>query len=180
MLCLHEQKQMFNEVLDKAISRARSWKAKILSQASIITLVKSVLASIPTYTASTFYLSKNIFSKIDSCLRKFTWGHSVDKNSFFPMSWTKVCKPKDCGGLGIRKLEDTNIAFLAKLGLAMASNLDVKWVQILKAKYLQKKSFLKAPLSSLFSWLWEGIYKSKALVKKRACFQNMIGSTSGN
>ena len=83
MLCLHEQKQMFNEVLDKAISRARSWKAKILSQASRITLVKSVLSSIPTYTASTFYLSKNICSKIDSCLRKFTWGHSVDKNSFF-------------------------------------------------------------------------------------------------
>lgn len=85
---------------------------------------------------------------------------------------------KIVGGLGIRKLEDTNIALLAKLGLAMASNLDVKWVQILKAKYLQKKGFLKAPSSSLSSWLWKGIYKSKALVKKGACFQNMIGSTS--
>ena len=56
---------MFNEVLDKVISRAQSWNAKILSQASRITLVKSVLASIPTYTSSTFYLSKNICSKID-------------------------------------------------------------------------------------------------------------------
>ncbi|KAF3957038.1 hypothetical protein CMV_017908 [Castanea mollissima] len=92
----------------------------------------------------------------------------------------RFVSPKIVGGLGIRKLEDTNIAFIAKLGLAMASNLDVKWVQILKAKYLQKKSFLKAPLSSLSSWLWKGIYKSKALVKKGACFQNMIGSTSGN
>ena len=67
-----------------------------LCNASRITLVKSVLASIPTYIASTFYLSKNICSKIDSCLGKFTWGHSEDKHSFFPMSWTKVCKPKDC------------------------------------------------------------------------------------
>ena len=86
---------MFNEVLDKVISRAQSWNAKILSQASRMTLVKSVLASIPTYAFSTFYLSKNICSKID-VLKKFTWGHFEDKNSFFPMSWTKVCKPKDC------------------------------------------------------------------------------------
>ncbi|KAK7828551.1 putative ribonuclease h protein [Quercus suber] len=56
---------MFNEVLDKVISRSQSWNAKILSQASRITLVKSVLASIPTYTSSTFDLSKNICSKID-------------------------------------------------------------------------------------------------------------------
>ena len=52
------KKQMFNEVLDKVISRAQSWNAKILSQASTITLVKSFLASIPTYTSATFYLSK--------------------------------------------------------------------------------------------------------------------------
>ena len=89
------KKQMFNEVLDMVISRAQSWNAKILSQASRITLVKSVLASIPTYTSSTFYLSKNICSKID-VLRNLTWGHFEDKNSFFPMSWTKVCKPEDC------------------------------------------------------------------------------------
>ena len=134
------KKQMFNEVLDKVISRAQSWKAKILSQASRITLVKFVLASIPTYTASTFYLSKKICSKIDSCLRKFTWGHSKDKNSFFTMSWTKVCKPKDCGGrLGIRKLEDANIAILAKLGLAIASNLDVNGFKSSKPNTFKKK-----------------------------------------
>ena len=66
---------------------------------------------------------------------------------------------------------DTNIALLANLGWAMASNLDVKWVQILKAKYLRRKSFLKAPLSFHSFWLWKGICKSKALVKKRAFFQ---------
>ena len=44
-------------------------------------------------------------------------------------------------------------------------------VQILEAKYLQKKGFLKPLLISLSSWLWKGIYKSKALVKKKGCFQ---------
>ena len=75
------------------------------------------------------------------------------------------------GGKGIRNLEDTNITLLAELGWAMASNLDVKWVQILKAKYLQRKSFLKTPLSSHSSKLWKGICRSKTLVKKMACFQ---------
>ena len=45
------------------------------------------------------------------------------------------------GGLGIRKLEDTNIALLAKLGLAMASNLDVKWVQNPQSQIPLEKRF---------------------------------------
>ena len=136
------KKQMFNEVLDKVISRAQSWNAKILSQASTITLVKSFLASIPTYTSATFYLSKNICSKID-VLRNLLGVTLRTRILFSQCPGPRFVSPKIVGGggLGIRKLEDTNIALLAKLGLAMASNLDVKWVQNPQSQIPLEKRF---------------------------------------
>ena len=50
-----------------------------------------------------------------------------------------------------------NNALLAKLGWEMASNSDKMWVKVMKAKYLEGKSFLKAPLKLNFSWNWKGI-----------------------
>ena len=116
MLCLHEQKQMFNEVLDQVISRAQSCKAKILSQGSRITLVKSVLASIPTYTASTF--QKTFVPKLILVLGNLLGvTPSVDKNSFFPMSWTKICKPKDCGGFENQKVGRHKHCLTSQIGI---------------------------------------------------------------
>lgn len=51
------------------------------------------------------------------------------------MSWETITKPKECGGLGLRRLEEMNKAFIAKLGWRLLQNEDCLWTQVLKAKY---------------------------------------------
>lgn len=41
----------------------------------------------------------------------------MEKKFLTPVAWSKVCTPKACGGLGLRKLSDMNSALLGKMGV---------------------------------------------------------------
>lgn len=43
------------------------------------------------------------------------------------MAWDAICKPKDVGGLGIRRLYDMNRALIAKLGWLLLKNPNSLW-----------------------------------------------------
>lgn len=45
------------------------------------------------------------------------------------------------GVLGVRRLREWNIAFMAKLGWKMLTNTDKLWVRIFNEKYLKRTSF---------------------------------------
>lgn len=51
------------------------------------------------------------------------------------VAWDKVCQPKDRGGLGLRRLRDTNIAFLLKFAWEILSGSKSLWCKVLRAKY---------------------------------------------
>ena len=86
------------------------------------------------------YLSISVCESIYARLRKFTWSSSI-------------LNPKGYGGLGIRRLEDFNRALPAKIGWSLATNQDKAWVQLLNAKYLKGKSFLKSTMCKKSSCL---------------------------
>ncbi|XP_057540763.1 uncharacterized protein LOC130818616 [Amaranthus tricolor] len=58
-------------VVEKIQNRLASWKAKILSRAGRLTLIKSVLNSLPVYYMSLFKMSKAIALKIFKLRRRF-------------------------------------------------------------------------------------------------------------
>ena len=47
-------------------------------------------------------------------MRAFLWKGVDLKNTGAKVAWTEVCKPKDEGGLGIKRLKDWNSALLMK------------------------------------------------------------------
>lgn len=51
--------------------------------------------------------------------------------------WEKICRPKWEGGLGVRKTEDVDTAFLAKQGWKILKQPDNVWVQLMNQKYLK-------------------------------------------
>ena len=112
--------------------------------------------------------------KLTQVSEKFIWGSANTDRVHPPLSWSKVCRPKQAGGLALRKAKDFNNALLSKLGWMIISKKDSEWIKLLKTKYLRGKSFLKTSHSSSDSWLWKGILGARNTLQKGVCY--LVGS----
>lgn len=79
-----------------------------------ITLINSVLNSLPIYFLYIFKAPKKIIRKMVRIQRNFLWGGCEEKRKIAWVKWEVVCKPKLEGGLGVKDLEWFNIALLTK------------------------------------------------------------------
>ena len=79
----------FHFLVDKLTSKLQGWKAKLLSQAGITTLISSVLQSIPLYTFSCFKVPDTICKKLDSIVRDFWWVmiKGLKKNAYVELGY---------------------------------------------------------------------------------------------
>jgi hypothetical protein len=68
------KKRAFQGLIDKVKSKIEGWRAKTLSQASRLTLIKSIAAALPSYAMSTFLLPSSFCSKLDKIFKNFLWG----------------------------------------------------------------------------------------------------------
>lgn len=171
-LNIPKSKQMaFQDIKQKVFNGLEGWKAKCLSQAGRCTPIKSVANTLPSYAMSTFLLPKSWCKEIDIQLKIFFWGFWKQKTrNFTSMAWDAICKPKDVGGLGIRRLYDMNRALIAKLGWLLSKNPNSLWSWIILAKYLKNHSFFDIPPSRESSWFWKGITATSDLVHAGACY----------
>ena len=87
--------------MEKIQNRLASWKAKILSRAGRLTLIKSVLNSLPIYYMSLFKMPKDIALKIVKLQRRFFWGGSTGEKMGCPwIKWSDIEVPKNWEALG--------------------------------------------------------------------------------
>uniref|UniRef100_A0A803Q0M3 Reverse transcriptase domain-containing protein n=1 Tax=Cannabis sativa TaxID=3483 RepID=A0A803Q0M3_CANSA len=150
-------------------SRLEGWRANLLSQAARMTLIKSVLASIPIYTMSTFLLPRKTTDRIDSIVRKFWWtGQSKEGRYLSLKAWDSLYKPKACGGLGFRRAKDINFCLLAKLGWDLASGTLSLWTSVINAKYCRTDGFLSAPLPFRASPVARGIWATQDFITENS------------
>ena len=99
-------RNQFNFVAKRAISKLSGWKAQLLSFAGMTVLVKSVM------------LASHLCDKLDKIRRDFLWGTIQEKKKTHMVGWSKIIKPKD-EGLGIQEANAKNVALLAKLNWRM-------------------------------------------------------------
>nr|KYP72147.1 LINE-1 reverse transcriptase isogeny [Cajanus cajan] len=125
----------FQSVMNSINRRISSWKAKTLSFAGRLTLTKSVLAALPSYTMQTVFLPRQLCDEIDKASRSFLWGDSRAHRRVHAIAWETICKPKTVGGLGIREARKINTSFMMKNCWALCSQPNKLWVRVLKAKY---------------------------------------------
>lgn len=86
----------------------------MLSFAGRLTLIKSVLASLPIYYMSIFKMPKGVANKINRLQAAFLWGDSETKRKVHMVSWEVVSKPQSHGGLGVRNIAEINDFLLLK------------------------------------------------------------------
>lgn len=91
------------------------WKGKFLSIGGRITLINSVLNSIPIYYISFFKNLRVVLKMLIRIKREFLWRRSIDRKGIAWVKWNKVCGSKEKGGLGLSCMEAFNNSLLRKL-----------------------------------------------------------------
>lgn len=103
-------------LLDKIKNRIQAWGASWLNNAGKVTLMKSVLISMPLYQNSILLAPKSFLSKLDSLLRRFLWegGNNNDRRIHL-VNWEILKRPLLEGGLHLRNLAAQNLALGSKI-----------------------------------------------------------------
>ena len=73
--------------------------------------------------------------RIEKLQRDFLWSGSGGESKIHLVKWTKVCKPLQVGGLGIRHLGSFNFALLGKWLWRYGMETDALWRRVIEAKY---------------------------------------------
>ncbi|KAJ9536738.1 hypothetical protein OSB04_un000123 [Centaurea solstitialis] len=81
------------------------------------------------------------------------WTQGDSSKGKCKVAWSMVCRPKDCGGLGFRRLAVWNRALLAKNLWAIISNRSCLWVDWVRLYALRDSQFWTAKRTTWWSWL---------------------------
>ena len=108
-------KSAYLDLLHKFSKRLEGWASRFLSIAGRLTLLNSILSSLPVHFMSVLKLPEWVILKIDKIRRNFLWhGVTDQKKGFNLVDWEVVCTPKHLGGLGVLGLRAFNKAMLLK------------------------------------------------------------------
>ncbi|GJW72022.1 RNA-directed DNA polymerase, eukaryota [Tanacetum coccineum] len=129
------KKQAWKEVVDKVLSRLSRWKMKLLSIGGRLTLLKSVLGSMPIFHMSIFKVPSSILKSLESIRSRFFNGQDPKSNKASWVKWNKVLTPKDKGGLGVSSLFALNRGLMLKWVWRFYSQKCSLWTKVIKAIY---------------------------------------------
>lgn len=76
-----------------------------------------------------------LLDRFERITRGFLCGDYGQQKKMHTISWEKICRPLEEGGLGFHKLNDMNRVALAKLARRFSQEENKLWVRVLKMKY---------------------------------------------
>jgi hypothetical protein len=156
----------FQYLTERTWGKVRGLKGQGMSKEGRSTLVKSVLQAVPGFAMSCFQLAKKQCKKLSSVSSNFWWGESDGQRKVHWISWERMCKSKQTGGLGFRDFECFNKAFLAKQGWRLLVDPDSLCARVLKARDFKGTDFLQAPCPKRSSFTWWSILHGRDLLQE--------------
>ncbi|KAK1423484.1 hypothetical protein QVD17_18787 [Tagetes erecta] len=147
----------WKDVIDIFESRLSSWKANALSFGGRITLLKSVLGSLPIYYFSLFKAPIHVIECLEKLRKKFLWSGNNPSAKIHWLKWDRIMAPKNMGGLGIGSLRAMNLALLGKWWWRAKSETNSLWYRVIKAIHYNNRMFFPLPLKPSISGTWKNI-----------------------
>ena len=77
-----------------------------------------------------------------------------------------MCESKASGGMGFKKLQQFNLALLAKQGWRLQTDQNSLMYKVLKAKYFPRCDFVEAKIGCNPSYTWRSIIATQNIVKE--------------
>nr|GEV38254.1 RNA-directed DNA polymerase, eukaryota, reverse transcriptase zinc-binding domain protein [Tanacetum cinerariifolium] len=123
----------WNDVVDKVRNRLSKWKMKMLSIGGRLTLLKSVLGSMPIYRMSMFKVPTGVLNSLENIRCQFFNGHEYNGIKASWVKWKMALTSKEIGGLGVSSLYALNRGLLIKWLWRFYSNDSSLWTRVIKA-----------------------------------------------
>ncbi|CAH8264511.1 unnamed protein product [Arabidopsis lyrata] len=146
------RKQDYQPLVDRVSKRFNSWSVKRLSFGGRLQLIRSVIYSIITFWASILLLPNQCLEEIDQMCNGFLWRGAPNSARGAKVSWDSVCTPKECGGLGLRRL----------LAVPSGGSLCVSWV---RRHLIGSTCFWDVVANNAGSWIWRNLCKLRTLAR---------------
>ncbi|XP_075083624.1 uncharacterized protein LOC142167360 [Nicotiana tabacum] len=105
---------VWSDVVEKVEKRLSAWQMQYLSMGGRLTLIISVLDSIPSYCMSLYPMPSSVLKQLERLRRRFLWEGNNTTHKFPLVKWAKVIRPKYDGGMGLRNLKLHNKNMLMK------------------------------------------------------------------
>jgi len=105
---------IWNGVVEKCEKRLVNWKSQYLSLGGRLTLINSVLDSMPTYMMSLFPIPDGVIERLDVLRRNFLWEGNSETKKFHLVKWDALIGSKQKGGMGVRNLKTQNQCLMMK------------------------------------------------------------------
>nr|GEX21935.1 RNA-directed DNA polymerase, eukaryota [Tanacetum cinerariifolium] len=125
--------QMWKDIVDRDKKRLSKWRMQTLSIGGRLTLVKSVLGSMPLYYFSTFKVPMAILHELEGIRGHFFNGHDNNNKKATWVSWKRVLLPKNRGGLEVSSLYTMNRGLMFKWIWRFFNQCNSLWVRVIKA-----------------------------------------------
>ncbi|CAN1816063.1 Putative ribonuclease H protein At1g65750 [Linum perenne] len=151
-------KALWDPVVACVTNRLAGWKARLLSFGGRLTLLKSVLSSLPVYYMSLFRAPVSVVKRIESIQCRFLWEGCSEERRFHLVNWKMVKAAKVEGGLGVVDLKSMNSALLAKWAWRFGKERTAWWRQLIVDKcgsgVSEWRPFWKRSTSGWSVWRW--------------------------
>jgi len=131
-----------------------------MSTGGRLTLIDSVLSSLPMYMMSFFTIPKGVLKKLDYFRSRFFWQSDEQKRKYRLAKWDILCQPKNQGGLRIHNLYIKNTSLLSKWFFKLLTT-EGTWQQMLHKKYLGSKPLSQVQWKNGDSHFWASLMKVK-------------------
>ncbi|WMV31952.1 hypothetical protein MTR67_025337 [Solanum verrucosum] len=149
---------IWNGVIEKCERRLVNWKSQYLSLGGRLTLINSVLDSMPSYMMSLFPIPDGVIDRLDALRRNFLWEGNSETKKFYLVKWAALIGNKQVGGLGVRNLKTQNQCLLMKWLWRLASNEQALWKEVIQAKYEMEDHWSTSMVTNTYGTsLWRTI-----------------------